>query len=330
MTDETTTIDAFHYYTGNSKPKNARKQDVTGFGDRESVTPLYDWMLFGVCNVSWAQLQSAAFAELTSGNPIDEAIATVQAFNGSTGKRGIRVRIFVSSDAPGNKGEATWPQSLGGEPVPVTDPTFGNSGVVGHYWTLEFQNAYADLQEKLAAKYDAVPEIRSVTLASSTLLYPEPLRKYSADALIAAGDSLTLEQDAMTAMIAAHGAGRYTQQTYSFNPGDFPGLGGLAYTESQMQAFREALPKLSVLMNNSVRASFAQGSGTMQQMYAAMTSLGKPIALQTAVYDLMGDAATTFGLCVSIGAQSVELPQGYDAIPEALLEEFQAKLISNA
>ena len=68
----------------------------------------------------------------------------------------------------------------------------------------------------------------------------------------------------------------------------------------------------------------------MQQMYAAMTSLGKPIALQTAVYDLMGDAATTFGLCVSIGAQSVELPQGYDAIPEALLEEFQAKLISNA
>ena len=74
MTDETTETPP----PTPDKPKNARKQDVTGFGDRESVTPLYDWMLFGVCNVSWAQLQSAAFAELTSGNPIDEAIATVR------------------------------------------------------------------------------------------------------------------------------------------------------------------------------------------------------------------------------------------------------------
>lgn len=307
-------------------PTSTGKADLIGFLDRDTVNPSLSVLVGGVCNVRWDELQTAPFSALMSNNPIDQAITTLQKANGSTGKRGIRVRLFLGSNSPGHQGKLSWPQSIGGTPITVTGGQ-GQSGQVGHYWTAQFSAAYNDLQIKLSAKYDSVPEIRSVTLAMAMLLYAEPYLKYDSVALIAAGDSSAADIASYTSMMEAHLVWKSTCQTLSFNPALFPGEGGVTFTLAQMALFRSKFAKQGVLMNNSIRASSLGNDYTT--MYDSMKSAGGPISFQTATLSKMGDAATTFGLCVGYGAQSIELPSGYAGLSATLLESWTTKLVAS-
>jgi hypothetical protein len=49
-------------------------------------------------------------------------------------------------------------------------------------------------------------------------------------------------------------------------------------------------------------------------MYQSMTSLGQPIAFQTATASRVGSLTTTLGYAITMGASSVELPGGYESL----------------
>lgn len=114
---------------------------------------------------TWAQLQTRPGAPLTSDNPIDQAIAAVRAAGGPTGMK-IKLRVKAGIDLP------QWVKQLGGDPVPML---WGKEAVtVGRFWTDPFGDAYRDLQTKLAARYDAVPEILQTEISRCTTYWTEP------------------------------------------------------------------------------------------------------------------------------------------------------------
>ena len=78
-----------------------------------------------------------------------------------------------------------------------------------------------------------------------------------------------------------------------------------------MEYCRQVLGIACVLENNSLRDPPLQGYLTM---YASMESLGQPLAFQTATAARVGSLANTLGYAVSLGADSVELPGGYESL----------------
>jgi hypothetical protein len=300
------------------------KTAVGGMIDRFGVpaSPGFDWMAGYVVSSRWDQLQASEGAAITPGNPLDLAIANVRAWNASHSvQRGLRHRLLMSTAST-----PAWPQLLGGAAVRVTDVQ-GNSGLVGHYWTSTYQVAYADLQSKLAAEYDAVPEVRENGLSGAALVFPEPYLHYDSAALLGAGDTLAADIASYAAMMNAHLVWKRTLQDLSFNPADFPGEGGITFTLAGISAFRRLFGKQGVLMNMSLRASGL--SSDYATMYAAISADGPPIAFQTATVARMGDPATTFAKAVAYGAHSLELPVGYAAWSPSLLAQYQAALLAN-
>ena len=306
------------------------KPPLAGFLDR-SGTPAYAWITGYLVPVNWSQLQPhgpgsrlVARANGNGSNPIDDAIAQVRQWNASHGPgehRGLKIRIDSGGGAP------DWAKHAGGAPVAVVNSQ-GPTCTVGRYWTEAFQDAYANLQQQLAALYDAVPEVREVTVAGNSLCYEEPFLHYSWNALSAAGDTVALDKASYVAMMRAHQVWHHTLQDLSFNPYNVPGGGGEAFTAQSMQTFRSMFGAQGLLENNSLRAS---GLGAPYlQMYDTMASHGGPICFQTATLARMGSPSQTFADAVRYAAYSVELPSGYASqLSESMLQSYQAKLLAN-
>jgi hypothetical protein len=305
-------------------PAGGLKVAVGGMVDRFGVpaSPTFDWMEGYVVSSRWDQLQASEGAAITPGNPLDLAIANVRTWNaGHSVQRGLRHRLLMSQPTT-----PAWPQLIGGAAVRVTDVQ-GNSGLVGHYWTSAYQAAYADLQAKLAAEYDQVPEVRENGLSGAALVFAEPYLHYDSAALLGAGDTLAADIASYAAMMNAHLVWGRTLQDLSLNPADFPGEGGITFTLAGIAAFRHLFGSQGVLMNMSLRATGLSSDYTT--MYAAITAAGPPIAFQTATVARMGDPATTFVKAVAYGAHSLELPVGYASFAPALLAQYQAALLAN-
>ena len=79
-----------------------------------------------------------------------------------------------------------------------------------------------------------------------------------------------------------------------------------------MEYCRQTLGAACVLENNSLRDP-PQGAGYLA-MYENMTSLGKPIAFQTATAVRIGSLTQVLAYAESSGADSVELPAGYESL----------------
>jgi hypothetical protein len=285
-----------------------------------------------VVNVRWDQLQSGPDSALIADNPIDQAIAAAATWNAGNpnDQRGLRIRLFTSSNSPVGNGDA-WPQSLGGAPISVTEPAFGFNCDVGHYWTKAYESALAELQAKLAAKYDGNGVVREVVTGGASLCYPEPFLRYSWTSLTAAGDTLARDEASVKQEIAAYRIWKHVLVGMAFNPYDATGSSGLTFTVQEMVAFRKAFGTQGVLMNDSLRASYATGTGNYQTMYAHMAAEGAPIAFQVAVLLKMGDAATTFNFACSLGADSVEiLYSAYSTISPTVLSNAEKCLDANS
>ena len=281
-----------------------------------------------VVNVNWSDLQTAPGAPIASGNAIDQAIGQVHQLD-PTGKLGIKVRLFAGIHAP------AWAKSLGGAPVSVTDPVTGSTGTIGRFWTPAYGAAYATLQQELAARYDAAPEIREVTISRCTTVFSEPFIRdtnspATVAALDAAGFTVALDKACEADEISAHQVWAQTRSDLSFNPyqvigGTGPGRVDEAFTESMMAECRTVLGSRCVLENNSLRTP-----PLYAPMYEAMRLAGPPISFQTAVLDKVGDLGATIDYAISAGAASVELPAGYDTLPEPELAAYNARLQANA
>lgn len=294
------------------------KPVLRGLLDRNGAPPsTYLGALAGyVVNVHWSQLQPSSGVSIAANNPIDEAIKQVRELNATDHTHlGLKLRIFAGIWAPG------WAKSLGGSPVTVTDPQGGQTGTVGRFWTNAFGQAYNHLQSLLAAKYDQVPEIREVTISRCTTFYAEPFIRDVSDpatvsALLAAGYTLGADDTCQRQEIDAATVWRHTHSDLSFNPYQVINPDGTiatdeAYTGLIMSYCRQILGLACVLENNSLRTPIPP---TYQTMYAQMQTLGQPITFQTAAAQRIGNLQSTLQYAVSLGANSVELPGGYETL----------------
>jgi hypothetical protein len=279
-----------------------------------------------VVNVHWQDVQPTAGGPIVANNPIDQAIATLHRIDPS-GRMGLKVRLFAGIFAP------AWAKSLGGRPVEIADPATGASGSVGRFWTPAFGAAYNDLEARLAAKYDAAPEIREVTISRCTTVYAEPFIRDTANptavqALVSAGFTVAADQACHREEILAHQVWVHTRSDLSFNPYQVVGNGiksDEAFSEEMMTFCRSTLGNRCVLANNSLRTPLQ-----FPDLYAQIKTLGPPIAFQTAVLKKVGNLGATIDAAIGLGAGSVELPAGFQSLSLTELASYNSRLSANA
>ncbi|HEV7193377.1 MAG TPA: hypothetical protein VGN35_09240 [Jatrophihabitantaceae bacterium] len=310
------------------------KPIIQGFLDRQQPPPksMQSVVHAYVVKVNWADLQPTQGGPITANNAIDQAIARVNQADFAGLGMALKLRVFAGVGAP------DWAKSLGGAPLPYYgDPTNGGgSGTIGRFWTADFGAAYADLENKLAAKYDSVPSIREITVSRCTTMYDEPFVRDLGDSrnittLLAAGYTIAADKQCIVDSIAAHDVWKQTTSDVDFSP--FPlitplGQRDLAFTESVMDQCRTMLGRRCGLQNNSLSTD-KLSSSVFNAMYAHMTALGPPIVLQTARLATIGTITQVLGAATSIGANSVELPNGYAKWSLSVLQPALAALLQN-
>jgi hypothetical protein len=271
-----------------------------------------------VVNVTWSQLQPTPYGSLTPDNPIDQAIAAARALGDGVG---VKIRLLTGIDAP------AWVKALDGGPVSVYSTLDQVGGTIGRFWTADFGHAYDDLWDKLAAEYDSIPQIREITVSRCMTVFAETFLRDTSDPttvgnLLAAGFSAGADQTCIQQEIADGTVWKQTRIGVAFNPYQeiLPGavvITDEAFTESMMQYCRTELGAQCVLENNSIR--WPPMAGQYPEMYSSIQSLGAPISFQTATGARIGSLAQTLTWAAGIGADAVELPQGYESTPLSTL-----------
>jgi hypothetical protein len=288
-----------------------------------------------VVNASWSQLQTAPGSAITSNNTIDSAIANVRQLNASNPGLDLHLKLRINSgiNAP------SWAMSLGGPPVYIDDPTVTHmSGYIGRFWTKPFGTAYQDFMTKLAAKYDTVPEIRDVTISRCTIFFDEPFVRFTWDpqaiqALLAAGYSVRADHACQAQEIDDASAWTHTPSSLSVEDYQVVHAGGttgydLNFTQTMMTHCRTVLGRRCTLENNEMQA---QPSARTSALYALMKAMGGAIAIQINTITKAGDLNTAIQNAVNLGAWSVELPQGYQAVDTpSQLQPYAQALQGNA
>jgi len=322
--------------TGSPAPAGEVKTVIQGLIDRQgepskkSLGSVHAY----VVKVRWADLQPTAYGPITADNAIDQAIQRVRQPDYAAVHMLLKLRVLAGIDAP------DWVKQLGGAPLPYVNNQDGGStggGSIGRFWTSDFGKAYADLQAKLAAKYDTVPELREITVSRCSTIFDELFVRQPGDArnvrsLLAGGYTVAADKQCIQDAITEHAVWRYTTSDVDFSP--FPDVlnpgadGDVTYTDTMMTFCRSALGIRCGLQNNAISTSKLENP-RFQTMYASMTKLGPPIILQTAARKRIGDPAQTLAAAVKIGANSVELPAGYDSWPSELLSSTAQALVAN-
>jgi hypothetical protein len=279
-----------------------------------------------VANVKWSDLQPTP-GPLATNNAIDQAIAEARQMNAIPGHApvGIKIRLYAGVHAP------AWVKQLAGGPVEVES---GNlTGTVGRFWTDAFGAAYSDVWTRLAQTYDSAPEVREITVSRCMTFYAETMIRDTEDAvtvrnLLAAGFSLVADKACISQEIDLGTVWHHTRIGVAFNPYQVVAAGihvsDELFTEQMMQHCRMQLGAQCVLENNSIRSPLL--SGLYEQMYTAMVQFGAPLSFQTATLSRIGDLTQTLNWAVIVGANAVELPQGYTALPAATLASVAAAL----
>ncbi len=260
-----------------------------------------------VATIPWATLQPEADAPLAARNLIDQAISVARAE-----RLKLKLRVTAGIDAP------DWAKRLGGEPVPVSD-YYGRKGTVGRFWSQGFGQAYLRLQQRLAARYDDVPEIIQTEITRCTTMFAEPFLRQgrtpdSVRGLLQAGYTAAADEVCQRQQVEAHQVWQRTRSGLSFNPYQRISSDGNVspdevFTEKMMVYCEQMLSSRCVLENHSIRATGQ--SRWYPKMYEAMRSTGAPIAFQTAAPPRIGNLMDTLEWAIEQGASSVELPSTY-------------------
>ena len=286
-----------------------------------------------VVNVSWAELQPTRGGPILDDNAIDKALAVIRGFDRSSTQPPLQVKLRVSSGihAP------DWAKSVGGPPFTVTESFSSITGAVGRFWTDEFGESYRDLQEKLAVRYDTVPEIAEVVISRCTMVFAEPFIRGSSNSetvqtLLTAGYTAEADERCQRAQIDAHAVWRQTSSGLALNPYQRLVAGAEPrtdeqFTERMMEYCRERLGLRCVLENNSIR--WPPLGGPYDKIYATMKSLGPPMSFQTAAPSRIGDAVDTIRWAIRHGANAVEFVAGTKALPPGAFTELDQGLRAN-
>ncbi|WP_305783638.1 hypothetical protein [Symbioplanes lichenis] len=325
---------------GAAAPSEALKDPVRGLLDRNGPAPAaYAEVVDAfVVRVTWAQLQPTREAGTNHGG----ALTTTAIDTALASGRPVRLRVTAGIDAPG------WAKTLGGNGAALpwyTEPTGGPVGTIGAFWSPEFGQAYANLQERLAGLYDQNSELlREVVVSRCTTEFAEPYIRQTGQlarnraALKAAGYTAAADEQCHRDEIAAHAVWTRTRSYLAFNPyqriteaaGDAPWTASVdpAFTRAMIDHCRTVLGARCVLGNNSLDPD---RPADYLSLYAYMAGKGGPIGFQTATAAKICDQMSpcppqkwndTLAMALNYGAGSVELPEaatGYTSWP---IEEF--------
>ena len=126
--------------------------------------------IFGglVVIASWKQLQPTPESEIGPNNVIDRALAEVRAYNERNPQKplAVKLRVWGGFEAP------DWAKALGGPPIETIFNEKPRS--VGRFWSPAYRQAWAQLQQQLAARFDRRPLIREVAVTSCMSYTAEP------------------------------------------------------------------------------------------------------------------------------------------------------------
>ncbi len=285
-----------------------------------------------VVKAYWKDLQPAQGGPLAGDNVIDQAVAAARRLNAANPSLnlGLKLRVYTGIYAP------AWAKNLGGPPVDVVDPQDHEQGTVGRFWTEDFGRAYADLEQKLAERYDTAPEVREVVVSRCTTFFAEPFirdkgDKTSVSNMLAAGFNFDADQTCHREEIDAHKVWTQTHSDVDYSP--YQNIERRSarsvdesFTESMMDYCRTNLGARCVLENNSIRTPV---QSNYAPMYDRIKQLGPPISFQTANPNKIGDLLATLQWAAQEGANSVELPGSYTNDPPSTFAAANAALVAN-
>jgi hypothetical protein len=304
---------ALQILPGQAPAANAEvKPLLTGLLDRTGPPPanLESVVHSYVVNVNWSSLQPSAGSLNTA--TLDRALSAAR----STDSR-VKLRILAGIHAP------AWAKKRGGAPVKLRDDHDGSTGTIPRFWTRSFGRAYADLQRKLAARYDNNSTLAEIVVSRCTTFYAEPfIRQTSVTsnrrALLHAGYTMRKDKACHKQEVNAHKVWSKTRTGLAMNPAQFVTRGAGrtvsdSFTVKMMRHCRKALGSRCVLENNSIRSPIRSLDPDRRhphyaRMYKAMTKQSPARAFQTATAERMGKCSKTLDWAADRGASYVELP----------------------
>lgn len=317
------------------------KTPIVGLVHRQDVIPPVEAFRpvvnAGIITVYWKDLQGTKGGPLKTG-AIDSAIAAAESYG-----QKVKLKVYAGRYSP------TWAKNLGGSSGPsLCDPQGGDCYSMPRWWLPAFADAYDDLMAKLAAKYETNPTVTTVQASMTGLLFAEPFLRLAGDQtnvnrMVNKGFTFEKDDVAIRRMVSIHAARWPTTRTdlavHPYQRIDAASKKYLGwdqdYTRSIMSLCRSTL---------GVRCQFGYtGHGKtvdpsqthLVEMYGDLEMFGGPLWLQTATLDKLGgtcaDIKEALQKGVDMGAQSVELPAGYQNVchPEDL-EPYDAALEANA
>jgi len=312
--------------TGTAGAAPAVKPALVGLLDRQgTIDDLWAGIIRGVVvQVDWAVLQPTPDGPVIAGNPIDAALAAVQAYNGRhpTTPLGIKLRVMAGRGAP------QWLKDRVGWQF-VQSPVDQGNGTVPFWWKPQVGTAYSGLQQQLAARYDAVAEIREVQISRCMVLYEEPFMRITGDAVALAafranGLTRAVDETCLKEQVQSHKVWQRTRSVLALNPYQDPATApktDVTFTNKMAKQCRNVLSNRCVLENHSIKES-GNGADT-EKLFTNMIALGRPMAMQTNRPDVLGDLGVVLRRCVGMGAEAVELPWTYRPMgPAAFLAAY--------
>jgi hypothetical protein len=300
---------------------------LSGVLDRNGPPPdsLRDVVDAYVVQVTWSKLQPTRHSFRT--RALDRAFRQAR----HSGSR-VKLRVLAGVHAPG------WAKRLGGAPVSMRDPHDGQRGTVPRFWTASFGSAYADLQRRLASRYDDRPVLAEVVISRCTTFYAEPFVRQTSDrasrkALRRAGYTVARDKRCHHQEVAAHRVWKRTRAGLALNPAQFVTRGGgrtvdTGFTIAMMRSCRNTLGRRCVLENNSIRSPIASLGDQYHRMYAAMARRAPTLGFQTATAERIGSCADTLDWAADRGASYVEIPWNADeaGCTRQVLSEFSRQV----
>jgi hypothetical protein len=287
--------------------------------------------IFGgiVVVASWKQLQPTPDSEIGDDNVIDQALAEVRAYNERNPQRplGVKLRVWGGFEAP------DWAKHLGGMPI---DTIFNEKQrVVGHFWSPAYRQAWARLQQQLAARFDTRPLIKEVAVTSCMSYTAEPfvvpIEATVINRLRAAGFNDAAFKTCLAHALHDYAPWKESRLVLSVNPlrtGPGQGNGNPGFTEGVMRHCRETIGRRCVFDNHDLDTGLPK---PLYPIYDTMKQLGPEIEFQT-WRKTPKDFEGTIRMGVSYGASSIELYQDYGGFPlvaDAKLRHWAAMLESN-
>ena len=278
---------------------------------------------------SWKQLQPTPQSQIGPDNVIDRALADVRAYNARNPAKplAVKLRVWGGFEAP------EWAKALGGPPVETIFN--GKPRTVGRFWSPAYREAWARLQQQLAARFDGEPLIREVSITSCMSYTAEPfvvpIQGRVLRPLHVAGFTVPAYKDCLAHAVADYAPWRQSRLVLSVNPlrtAPGQGMGDQAFTEGLMQDCRRTVGRRCVFDNHDLDTGLPS---PLHRIYALMKQLGPEIEFQT-WRKTPDDFDGTIRLGVSYGASSIELYQdygGFPLVPDAKLREWAALVEGN-